>query len=83
MLLLGPPRAGKTSGVIIPALIAHVGPAVSTSTKSDVARATRPARSRSGRTWVFDPTGTGGGSGESQALRWSPVRSSVLWDGRC
>lgn len=83
MLLLGPPRGGKTSGVIIPALIAHVGPAVSTSTKSDVARATRPARSRSGRTWVFDPTGTGGGSGESQALRWSPVRSSVLWDGRC
>ena len=28
VLLLGPPRSGKTSGVIIPALLAHAGPAV-------------------------------------------------------
>jgi type IV secretion system protein VirD4 len=81
VLLLGPPRAGKTSGVIIPALIAHTGPAACTSTKTDVARATRPARSLGGRTWVFDPTGAGGGRGESQELRWSPVPGSVSWDG--
>ena len=81
VLLLGPPRAGKTSAVIIPALIAHMGPAVSTSTKTDVAQATRPARSRGGQTWVFDPTGVGGGPGESRELRWSPVPSSVAWDG--
>ena len=81
VLLLGPPRAGKTSAVIIPALIAHPGPAVSTSTKNDVASATRPARSRDGQTWVFDPTGVGGGPGGSRELRWSPVGSSVSWDG--
>ena len=81
VLVLGPPRSGKTSGVIIPALIAHTGPAVSTSTKIDVARATRPARERGGRTWLFDPTGTGGGVGTSEQLRWSPVQSSVSWDG--
>ena len=81
VLVLGPPRAGKTSAVIIPALIAHVGPAVSTSTKDDVARATRPARSRDGQTWVFDPTGAGGGRGGSRELRWSPVGSSLSWDG--
>lgn len=81
VLVLGPPRAGKTSGVIIPALIAHTGPAVSTSTKGDVAQATRAARSRGGRTWVFDPTGAAGGSEASEQLRWSPVPSSVSWDG--
>ena len=85
VLVLGPPRVGKTSGVIIPAVIAHVGPAVSASTKPDVERATRPARSRSGQTWMFDPTGggagAGGGRGESRELRWSPVGSSVAWDG--
>ena len=37
VLLLGPPRSGKTSAVIVPALIAHDGPAVCTSTKTDVA----------------------------------------------
>ena len=78
VLLLGPPRAGKTSAVIIPALIAHPGPAVCTSTKHDVARATHPARSRGGQTWVFDPTG--GQHGGSRELRWSPVSSSVSWD---
>ena len=81
VLLVGPPRAGKTSGVIIPAVIAHVGPAVSASTKPEVAQATRSARSRSGQTWGFDPTGTGGERGESRELRWSPVGSSVSWDG--
>ena len=81
VLVLGPPRAGKTSGVIIPAVIAHPGPVVSTSTKADVARATRPVRSRGGRTWLFDPTGTAGAMGGSEELRWSPVTSSARWDG--
>jgi hypothetical protein len=44
VLVLGPPRSGKTSAVIIPALIAHTGPVISTSTKPDVAHATRHAR---------------------------------------
>jgi type IV secretion system protein VirD4 len=65
---------------MIPALIAHTGPAVSTSTKAEVARATEAARSRGGRTWVFDPTGAGGGSGSSGQLRWSPVQNSAIWD---
>ena len=44
VLLLGPPRSGKTSGVIIPAVLAHAGPAIATSTKPDVARATARAQ---------------------------------------
>jgi type IV secretion system protein VirD4 len=80
VLLLGPPRSGKTSGVIIPTVLAHPGPAVCTSTKPDVAKATGRARSRLGRVWSFDPTG-----GESpaglEALRWSPISCSRSWDG--
>ena len=80
VLLLGPPRSGKTSAVIIPALIAHDGPAVSTSTKLDVAGATGSARQRSGRLWEFDPTGASAPSG-LERLRWSPVRCSRSWEG--
>ena len=80
VLLLGPPRSGKTTGVIIPALLSHTGPAVSTSTKPDVARATRRARSREGQTWVFDPTGAGHPAG-GVPLRWSPIQSALAWDG--
>lgn len=57
VLLLGPPRSGKTSGVMVPAIIAHTGPVVSASTKDDVMRATRLPRAMSGKLWVFDPTG--------------------------
>jgi type IV secretion system protein VirD4 len=80
VLLIGAPRSGKTSAVIIPALIAHDGPAVSTSTKLDLAAATWPARHRSSRLWVFDPTGSSAPRGFEQ-LRWSPVRCAKAWDG--
>jgi Type IV secretory system Conjugative DNA transfer len=39
VLVVGPARSGKTTGVIIRALLSHSDPAVSTSTKPDVASA--------------------------------------------
>jgi type IV secretory pathway TraG/TraD family ATPase VirD4 len=80
MLVLGPPRSGKSSGLIVPALLSHPGPAVSASTKPDVMRATVAARSWMGKVWQFDPTGTGT-SPAANALRWSPVTGSASWDG--
>jgi type IV secretion system protein VirD4 len=80
LLLLGPPRSGKTSGVIIPSVLAHTGPVVSTSTKADVLQATGGARSEQGRVWEFDPTGRGATPGV-QRLRWSPVTAAGGWDG--
>ena len=80
VLLLGPPRSGKTSAVIIPAILSHTGPVVSTSTKPDVYRATRLVRALEGRLWVFDPTGASTPGGVLE-LRWSPVSGSVSWDG--
>ena len=36
VLVLGPPRSGKTSGIIIPSVLSHLGAVVSGSTKPDV-----------------------------------------------
>ncbi len=57
-MILGPPRSGKTSAVMIPALMACLRAAVSTSTKPDVMRATIPARAEIGEVWLFDPAGS-------------------------
>lgn len=79
MLLLGPPRSGKSSGLIIPTVLSCPGPVVSTSTKPDILAATARARSQVGRVWEFDPTGGRVSSGRS--LRWSPVTCASSWDG--
>ncbi len=81
VLVLGPPRSGKTSAVVIPALLASPGAALCTSTKPDVLRATSGARSTAGQVWLFDaaaeqdplPAGT-------RRLRWSPVAAAASWD---
>jgi hypothetical protein len=49
VMILGPPRSGKTSAVMIPALMGASGAVVSTSTKPDVMRHDRrPRRGRRG-----------------------------------
>ncbi len=81
VLVLGPPRSGKTSGLIIPAVLAASGPVVSTSTKGEVMQATAASRSRLGRIWLFDPSGTEPTPEGVLALHWSPIRSARTWDG--
>lgn len=81
VLLIGPPRSGKTSAVIIPTLWRHFVPAVCTSTKPDVLEATWARRTTLGRVWSFDPTGSTQSPAGVQQLRWSPLRCSADWDG--
>ncbi|HZT66781.1 MAG TPA: type IV secretory system conjugative DNA transfer family protein [Acidimicrobiales bacterium] len=83
LLVLGPPRSGKTSAVVVPNVLAAEGPVVSTSTKPDVLAATWRARRKVGRCWVFDPTGSaklGQFEGGVTELRWSPVTAAHDWD---
>jgi len=83
VMILGPPRSGKTSAVMIPALMACCGAAVSTSTKPDVMRATLPARSEIGQAWLFDPAGTETTDTLPDGVRrlcWSPVAAATSWD---
>ena len=56
-LVLGPPRSGKTSSLVIPNILLSDGPVVSTSTKPDVMRATAPSRSSEGWAFLYDPSG--------------------------
>ncbi|HEX3979604.1 MAG TPA: type IV secretory system conjugative DNA transfer family protein [Acidimicrobiales bacterium] len=81
VMVLGPPRSGKSSSVIIPNVLAGNGPVVSTSTKPDVLDATAAARSRLGRCHLFDPTGSASRSGLLTPLRWSPLQSCRTWPG--
>lgn len=81
VMVLGPPRSGKTTSVVIPSLLTVAGPAVSTSTKPDVLVATWRARSELGQVWLFDPAGErielppG-----ARRLCWSPVGAATSWD---
>jgi type IV secretion system protein VirD4 len=80
VLVLGPPRSGKTSRLVAPALRRHHGPAVVTSTKADILDATIDARSALGRCWYWDPSGTTVTPETVEPLTWSPVGDCEIWD---
>ncbi len=80
-LVLGPPRSGKTRGIVIPNVAAWPGPVLVTSTRRDVLDATVGLRGRLGIPWIFDPLGVveplppG-----TYRLVWSPLRGCRDWD---
>lgn len=73
MLILGPPRSGKTSSLVIPSVLDAPAAVVSTSTKPDVLAATLFRRRARGRCFVFDPSGTVILPQGTYPLRWSPL----------
>ena len=56
VMVVGPSQSGKTSGLVVPALLEWAGPALATSIKSDVVHDTYAARAGVGEVRVFDPT---------------------------
>jgi type IV secretion system protein VirD4 len=80
LLVLGPPRGGKTTAVVVPIILSAAGPVISTATKIDVFEATAMARSLLGRVLVFDPSGSEPTPPGATQLRWSPVPTSNPWD---
>jgi type IV secretion system protein VirD4 len=74
-MIVAPPRAGKTTGLVIPWLLEHDGPALALSTKRDVLDASIERRSELGRVWVYDPFGSGDSAG------FTPLVPAVTWDG--
>jgi len=81
-LVIGPPRSGKTSGVIIPNVLAWTGPVVCTSTRRDVLDACHTLRSQRGEVWCFDPAGVVASSMPPTVRRldWSPLRGAEVFD---
>lgn len=80
-LVLGPPRSGKTTAVVVPSIVAARGSVLSTSTKPDIARATLGLRRQLGPCLLYDPTGSVGPLPGVEPVRWSPVTSCRSWDG--
>ena len=81
LLVLGPPRSGKTSAIAIPNVIAAPGAVVTTSIKPDVLAATVSSRSEIGRCWLLDPTGSVRVDPPGVTrLRWTPVAAASSWD---
>lgn len=84
VFVLGPTQSRKTSGLAIPALLEWTGPAIVTSVKPDLLRATKLARWREGEVWVFDPAGFLGEEGAcwdilDQVTSWAEARELATW----
>ncbi len=57
VIVFGPTQSGKTTSLVIPALLEWRGPVVATSAKTDILTLTRGARAAmGGTTLLFDPT---------------------------
>ncbi|MDA8342999.1 MAG: type IV secretory system conjugative DNA transfer family protein, partial [Actinomycetota bacterium] len=80
LLLLGPPRSGKTSSIVVPCVLDAPAAVVSTSTKPDVLAASVPWRYRKGNCFLFDPSGTAPVPPGVVALRWSPVTGCRVFE---
>ncbi|HUA89405.1 MAG TPA: type IV secretory system conjugative DNA transfer family protein, partial [Steroidobacteraceae bacterium] len=77
VLVVGPAQSGKSTGVIVPAVLQWQGPVLSTSVKADVVHDTHHARSQLGEVLIFDPTSSTG----LEHTPWSPVSASRTWAG--
>jgi len=69
LLVVGPTRTGKTSGLVIPALLEWEGPVLATSVRADLVRATLARRVALGTTWIFDPSR----STDLPGASWDPL----------
>ena len=80
-MVIGPPRRGKTTAVIIPTILGASGPLLSTATKPEVMESTMRARGEIGQLWWFDPAGEVTQMPEGvRRLHWSPIAASTTWD---
>jgi type IV secretion system protein VirD4 len=77
VLGVGPAQSGKSTGLIVPAILEWQGPVLSTSIKADVVHDTQAARSRVGEVFIFDPTASTG----LAHTAWSPIAAAHTWEG--
>ncbi|GAC1569479.1 MAG: hypothetical protein NVS3B18_00420 [Candidatus Dormibacteria bacterium] len=78
VLVIGPTRSGKTSGLVVPNLLEWHGPAVVTSTKSELVDLTAAHRRSIGPVFVYDPTGEI--PERVDTVSWSPLAGCEILD---
>jgi type IV secretion system protein VirD4 len=81
VLLLGPPRSGKTAAIVVPNVLAACGPVVAASTKADVLASTWAARSELGPALLYDPSASVPCPPGVERVGWSPLGPARTWDG--
>lgn len=70
--VVAPTRSGKTTRCVIPWLLEHRGPAIVTSTKTDVLASTATYRERHGKVLVWNPFGR-------ESVGWTPLEGCDDW----
>ena len=78
VLVIGPTRSGKTSALVVPNLLEWRGPAIVTSTKSELVDLTAAHRRGLGPVAVYDPTGEMGA--RADVVTWSPLQGCDVLD---
>lgn len=79
-LILGPPRSGKTTALLVPQIITATGPVVAVTTKFDTLYVpTAQTRARVGQLWHYNPSGEGSTLPGCKELRWSPLTGAEDW----
>ena len=78
VLVIGPTRSGKTSGLVVPNLLEWDGPAIVTSTKSELVDLTAGHRKSVGPVSIYDPTGDLGSG--YPTVSWSPLTGCEALD---
>jgi len=68
--VIGPTRSGKTTNVVLPAIIGSPGSVVTTSTRTEVLAASAVCRGARGPIWVFNPDEVGG---VPHNCHWDPL----------
>lgn len=78
VLVLGPQRSRKTTGIVIPTLLEWPGPAIVTSVRTDVVDATINLRKQLGTCSIFEPSGEYGKGRVTTG--WNPLDDCCEWD---
>jgi len=77
LVVFGPPQAGKSAGLAVPALLEWEGPVIASSIKTDLLDASIDRRRSLGPVLIFDPFELSG----RPAHAWSPLAAATTWDG--
>ncbi len=73
LLVIGPPRSGKTRSIVIPNIFMAPGPVIATSTKGDLVESTFRQRFKKGQVLAIDPSGSVAVPESVERVYWSPI----------
>jgi type IV secretory pathway TraG/TraD family ATPase VirD4 len=77
VLVIGPTQSGKTSSIVVPALLSWEGPVLAASVKDDLVRETAAWRRRAAEVGILDP----GTPDRPLSVRFDPVAMAGDWRG--